>query len=107
MHFSLDIDSEVMKRARFDPGYERRKVQRRQVVLSNLQDKAADFCRSVADALTSPDVNLTEPIFDPLSLDLILVAALGGLEGIECLKVSLGLVPKQFMQKGARLSRKL
>ena len=59
-----------MKRARFDPGYERRKVQRRQVVLSNLQDKAADFCRSVADALTSPDVNLTEPIFDPLSLDL-------------------------------------
>ena len=67
-----------MKRARFDPGYERRKVQRRQAVLSNLQDKAADFCRSVADTLTSPDVNLTEPIFDPLSLDLILVAALGG-----------------------------
>ena len=67
-----------MKRARFDPGYERRKVQRRQAVLSNLQDKAADFCRSVADALTSPDVNLTEPIFDPLSLDLILLLLSGG-----------------------------
>ena len=104
----LRIDSEVMmKRARFDPGYERRKVQRRQAVLSNLQDKAADFCRSVADALTSPDVNLTEPIFDPLSLDLILVAALGGLEGIECLKASLGLVPKQFMAERSMFIQKI
>ena len=97
-----------MKRARFDPGYERRKVQRRQVVLSSLQDKAADFCRSVADALTSPDVNLlTEPIIDPLCLDLILVAALGGLEGVECLKVSLGLVPKQFMAERSTFIQKI
>ena len=86
----------------------RRKVQRRQVVLSSLQDKAADFCRSVADALTSPDVNLLmDPIIDPLCLDLILVAALRGLEGVECLRLSLSLVPKQFMAERSTLFRKL
>ena len=61
----------------------------------------------MADALTSPDVNLMEPIFDPLSLDLILVAALGGLEGIECLKASLGLVPKQFMAERSTFIQKI
>ena len=54
----LRIDSEkvMMKRARFDPGYERRKVQRRQAVLSNLQDKAADFCRATGELRTGTRV---------------------------------------------------
>ena len=41
--------------------------------------------------------DLTAETFDPFSRDLLLVAALGGLEGVECLKVATGLVPDEFM----------
>ena len=85
-----------MKRAKFDPGFERRKLQRRHDVVSNLQEKACEFCSSVAIALASPDM-AAEGIHDPLCRDLVLVAALGGLQGVECLQVASALVPNEYM----------
>ncbi len=87
-----------MKRIRFDPGFERRKLGRRYDALLAVREKAQQFCRSVQDALDSSDV---EPgafqSCEPLCRDLVLVAALGGLEGVECLKVACGLVPEEFV----------
>ena len=85
-----------MKRARFDPGFERRKIQRRHDAMSTVQEKALEFRRSVEAVLASSS-DLTAETFNPFSRDLLLVAALGGLEGVECLKVATGLVPDEFM----------
>ena len=50
----------------------------------------------MAIALASPDI-AAEGIHNPLCRDLVLVAALGGLQGVECLKVASALVPNEYM----------
>ena len=82
---------------RFDPGFEHRKEQHRHDVLSTVREKAQEFCRSVEVALSSADMAADKLVCNPLCRDLVLVAALGGLEGVECLKLACGLVPEQFM----------
>lgn len=57
--------------------------------------KHKDFCRSVEAVLTS-STELAAKTCDPFCRDL-LVAALGGLEGVECLKVASKLVPEEFV----------
>ena len=85
-----------MKRARFDPGFERRKVQRRHDAFCILQEKAQGFRHSV-EAVLASSTELAAETCDPFCRDLLLVAALGGLEGVECLKVASGLVPEEFV----------
>ena len=88
-----------MKRARFDPCFQRRKLQCKHEAISTLQDKAQDFCQSVEVVLALSLADLDAEPCDPLSRDLILVAALGGLEGVECLKAACGLIPEEFVAK--------
>ena len=79
-----------MKRERFDPCFQRMKLRRKHEAISTLQDKAQDFRCSVEAVLASSLADLDAELCDPLSRDLILVAALGGLEGVECLKAACG-----------------
>ena len=66
-------------------------------VLAHLQEKAREFCLSVEAVLCSDVDSAVLVGADPLCRDLLLVSALGGLEGVECLKVATALVPEQFV----------
>ncbi len=86
------------KRPKFDPSLIRKKVRTRQVLSTTLSEKAHEFYNSACVAFGCDDLPAILDGCDSITRQLFLVAALG-MEGVDCLRTSLQLVPEAMQEE--------
>ena len=83
-----------MKRVRlFDLVFERQEVRRQSEAVRVVTDIVHSLCAAVENLMSEPPPDVA---VDPLLKDVILVVALGGIDGANKLAMSIATVPEQF-----------